>query len=281
MILRSLLFVPGDRPDRMNKAINLGADALIFDLEDSVAISKKSIARDCVAEILKSPRENDVKLFVRINPIESAFFEQDIDFLKNNKPDAIMLPKANSTQSVEYLCKHFNELPPILPIACETAAGLFELGTFRNCAKSLCGITWGAEDLCADIGAATNRGDDNKFLTPYQIARSLTLFASHAAGVPAIDTVYPAIQDIDGLKEYASNAARDGFTGMLAIHPAQIPIINQAFTPSEEQIEYANLIINTFKENSENGVVQINGKMIDAPHIKQAERILERARLNI
>lgn len=277
MRLRSLLFVPGDRPERMEKALTLGADALILDLEDSVAPAKKAIAREFVGARLASPRDHGVKLLVRINPLDSQFVKDDIASIKQYEPDAIMLPKAQNADSIRDLAKLYGDLPMVLPIAAETAAGLFELGTYRECGAALCGLTWGAEDLSNDVGAAANRDSNNAFLMPYQLARSLALFASHAAGVPAIDTVYPIIQDVDGLKNYAQCAARDGFSGMLAIHPSQIPIINQAFTPSETQIAHAKAIIDAFKKNPELGVIQIDGKMIDAPHVKQAERLLARA----
>ncbi|MBP6112118.1 MAG: CoA ester lyase [Sphingobium sp.] len=276
MVMRSLLFVPGDRPDRMEKALGLGADALIFDLEDAVAPSRKRDARMMVAERLAAARNHRMMLIVRINPLDSAFAKEDLDAILAHRPDAIMLPKAEGAASIEVLTAMHPEMPPIIPLAVETPAALFELGSLRRCAAKLAGITWGAEDLATALGARTNRDMQGEFLAPYQLTRSLTLFAAAAAGVPAIDTVYPDFRDLEGLATYAQAAARDGFSGMMAIHPSQIAIINTAFTPSEDDVTHARAILDAFRANPDAGVLQVNGKMIDAPHVKQAERLLAR-----
>lgn len=278
MTLRSLLFVPGDRPDRMEKAIGLGADALILDLEDAIALAGKAMARTMVANRLSAARDHGVTLIVRINPLDSGFAADDLDAILPCHPDAIMLPKAEGAASIDALYTMYPVLPPIIPLAAETPAALFELGSFGRCAHRLCGLTWGAEDMAAGVGATANRDATGAFLAPYQITRSLTLFAAHAAGVPAIDTVYPDIHDKTGLATYAAAAARDGFSGMMAIHPGQIAIINAAFTPNDEQIAHARAIVDAFAAQPGAGVLQINGKMIDTPHLKQAERLLTRLR---
>lgn len=279
MRLRSLLFVPGDRPERFAKAAASGADALILDLEDSVAATAKTAAREAVAAHLREPRDA-VRLFVRVNPLDTALCAEDIAALHGLAPDAIVLPKAEGAPSVRELAQRLAAAgidAPILPIATETPAAIFALGSYAAAGVALAGITWGAEDLPAAIGAATSREDDGRYTQPYEMARSLTLFAAHAAGVAAIDTVYPAFRDLDGLAAYARRAARDGFTGMMAIHPTQVGAINAAFTPSAEQVEAAQRIVAAFAAAPDAGALQVDGRMVDAPHLKQARRLLDRA----
>ncbi len=276
MRLRSLLFVPGDRPERFSKAAASGADALILDLEDSVSAANKTKAREAIAAYLDQP-ERPVPLFVRINPLDSAFTADDLAAVAGHKPDGIMLPKAEGGASVVELDKRLTALGNsnalIFPLATETAAAIFAIGTFGGTPR-LCALSWGAEDLPAAIGAATAREADGSFTPPYELARSLTLFGAHAASVSAIETVFPDIKNTDGLAAYATRGRRDGFTGMMAIHPAQIPIINTAFTPTEDELAHARKIIAAFEAAPEAGVLQIDGKMVDAPHLKQARRIL-------
>ena len=277
MKLRSLLFVPGDRPERFGKAAASGADALILDLEDSVAASAKATAREAIAAYLSLP-ERALPLFVRINPLDSAFVEDDLAAVVHAKPDGIMLPKAEGGKSVAELlarlAKLGNDSALIFPLATETPAAIFQLGSFGGISPRLCAMSWGAEDLPAAIGAATAREPDGSYTPPYELARTLTLFGAHAAGVPAIETVFPDIKNVDGLAAYAARGRRDGFTGMMAIHPAQIPIINDAFTPSEAELAHARKIVDAFAAAPDAGVLQIDGKMVDAPHLKQARRIL-------
>lgn len=274
MRLRSLLFVPGDRPERMEKALGLGADALILDLEDSVAHDNKAAARRAVADFLDSA-ERTCRIFVRINPCDSEYFVDDLADVLGSFPDGLVLPKAEGCASVRRLADRSGV--PILPIATETPAALFRMHEYVEVAHELAGLTWGAEDLPAAIGAAASRDAQGDYLPPYQLARSLTLFGAAAAGVDAIETVYPNIKDLDGCKRVAEAAARDGFTGMIAIHPAQVPVINAAFTPSPEALRHARMIVAAFDASPHAGALQIEGKMIDAPHLKQARRILERA----
>lgn len=275
MRLRSLLFVPGDRPERMEKALGLGADALILDLEDSVAPANKAGARAHVADFLERADRTGPKLFVRLNPLDSDYFVDDLAGVLGSFPDGLVLPKAEGAASVRRLADRSGV--PILPIATETPAAVFRLGDYAEVAGELCGLTWGAEDLPAAIGAAASRDESGAYLPPYQMVRALTLFGAAAAGVNPIETVYPNIKDLEGLRRVAEAAARDGFTGMMAIHPAQVPVINTAFTPTAEQVEHARRIIAAFDAEPDAGALQIDGKMIDAPHLKQARRILERA----
>ncbi len=279
MRLRCLLFVPADRPDRMEKALGSGADALILDLEDAVTLSAKPAARAATADFLRRTQRTTA-LFVRINLLGSGLEAADLQAVLPAKPDGIVLPKSEGADSVAALAAMLagQDDIPILPIATETPAAIFGLGTYREVAPRLTGLTWGAEDLPAALGAATSREADGTFTAPYQLARSLTLFAAHAAGVPAIETVFPAFRDLDGLAAYAARGRRDGFTGMMAIHPAQVPIINAAFTPTESEQAYARAIVDAFAANPDAGVLQLDGKMIDAPHLKQALTLLERAR---
>ncbi|MES3055145.1 CoA ester lyase [Sphingomonas faeni] len=279
MRLRSLLFVPGDRPERFDKAAASGADALILDLEDSVAESAKDAARAAVAARLRAER-GGVAVFVRINPLDTDLSREDLSALRGLSPDAIVLPKAEGAASVRLLAERLTEAgidAPILPIATETPAAIFQLGSYAACGVPLAGLTWGAEDLPAAIGAATSREDDGRYTAPYEMVRSLALFGAHAAGVPAIETVYPAFRDAEGLAAYAKRAARDGFTGMMAIHPAQVATINAAFTPDAAQIAHARAIVAAFAAQPGAGALQVDGRMVDAPHLKQARRILDRA----
>jgi citrate lyase subunit beta/citryl-CoA lyase len=274
--LRSLLFVPGDRPDRFAKAEASGADALILDLEDSVALEKKPEARAAVAEWLGGERRTPC--LVRINPIDGDQARADLDAVLKKRPDAIMLPKAEGSASVRTLVgMAWGECPPILPIASETAAAVFTLGSYSEVAIHLLGLTWGAEDLPAAIGAASAREADGSYTAPYQMVRSLTLFGAWAAGVAAIETVYPDIADLEGLTGYVAGGRRDGFTGMMAIHPAQVAAINAGFTPSEAEIDYARAVIQAFADNPGAGALKLGGKMIDQPHLKQAKALLARA----
>ena len=274
MRLRSLLFVPGDRPERIGKARALGADALILDLEDSVAPVRKIHARDAVAEALAAPQEDGPALFVRINPIDSDEAAADLAALTGLHPDGIVLPKAEGGDSVARLLDRLPGDYAVLPIASETPAAVFGLGTFGTVAARLAGVTWGAEDLPAAIGAITAREADGSYTDPYRVVRALTLFGAHAASVPAIETVYPDFRDVDGLAAYAARGRRDGFAGMMAIHPSQIAPINRAFTPDEAEVNHARAVIAAFAANPGAGVLQLDGRMIDAPHLKAAQRVV-------
>lgn len=278
--LRSLLFVPGDRPERMRKALGSGADALILDLEDSVAIGAKAGAREEVAAFLKEAADSEVMLFVRVNPLDGGLTDADLDAVIEGRPVGIMLPKAEGAASIrdldERLRQRGDDRALILPIATETPKAIFRLGEYGDVAARLAGLTWGAEDLPAAIGALSARHADGSYTSPYEIARALTLFAACAADVPPIETVYPAIRDLDGLAAYVQRGARDGFLGMMAVHPDQVPVINAAFTPSEEEIARAQAVVDAFAANPGAGVLTLDGKMIDRPHLKKAQALLAR-----
>lgn len=273
MSARSLLFVPGDRPDRFAKAVASGADAIILDLEDSVTPERKPQARNAVAGFLASPCP--LQRLVRVNALDSAMLADDLPCLAG--AEGVVLPKAQGAHSVTRLAALLPAPLPILPIATETPAAIFALGTYREVSAHLLGLTWGAEDLPAAIGAVSSRGPDGTFTEPYRIARALALFAAHAAGVAAIETVYPAIADEAGLRRHAQQGHYDGFTGMLAIHPAQVPIINAAFTPDAAQVHAAEQVVAAFAAAPQAGALMLDGRMIDAPHLAQARRLLARA----
>lgn len=280
MKLRSLLFVPGDRPDRMEKALGAGADALILDLEDAVAPAAKAEARRAVAQFLAA--NSLARLWVRVNPLDSSENEKDLAAILPAHPDGIVLPKAEGGACVAELARRLSErgnaTSSILAIATETPAAMFGLGTYAG-ARRLAGLTWGAEDLPAAIGATASREQDGRFTPPYELARSLCLFGAAAAGVAPIETVYPAFKDLDGLADFAARARRDGFAGMLAIHPGQVSVINAAFTPSAEEIAHAKAVVAAFEASPEAGALALDGRMIDRPHLVQARRILAMSEL--
>lgn len=275
MSIRSFLFVPGDRPERMEKALASGADALILDLEDSVAPAAKPGARAAVAAFLKAhPGAN---LWVRVNPLEGGENPLDLAALAETAPAGIVLPKAEGGASVATLSQRLAELgndsARILAIATETPLAVFHLGTFGG-QRRLAGLTWGAEDLPAAIGASGSREADGRLTAPYEVVRALCLFGAAAAGVAPIETVYPAFKDLDGLAAYAARARRDGFVGMMAIHPTQVPVINAAFTPTPAEIAHAEAVVAAFAAQPEAGALSLDGKMIDRPHLVQAQRLL-------
>lgn len=278
MKLRSLLFVPGDRPDRMEKALAAGADALILDLEDSVAPPAKSEARRAVADFVNAYAT--APLWVRINPLDSPDCEKDLAAILPSHPDGIVLPKAEGGASVAELARRLaaagNATAQVLAIATETPAAMFQLGTYSG-TRRLAGLTWGAEDLPAAIGASTSREEDGRYTPPYELARSLCLFGAAAAGVAAIETVYPHFRDLEGLAGYAARARRDGFTGMMAIHPSQVAVVNAAFTPTEAEIAHARAVVAAFEANPAAGALALDGRMIDRPHLVQAHRTLAAA----
>lgn len=277
MRLRSLLFVPADRPERFAKAAASGADALILDLEDSVVPERKEAGRAAVAEWLAGERL--APTFVRVNPLDGGLTAADLAAVMPGEPDGVVLPKAEGAASVQALAEMMDGAAvPILPIATETPMAIFQLGGYGAVGDRLAGLTWGAEDLPAAIGALTSREPDGRYTPPYEMVRSLTLFAAHAAKTLAIETVYPKVDDMDGLSAYVARAKRDGFMGMMAIHPRQVEIINQGFMPTAAEVADARAIIDAFASNPGAGALLLNGRMIDRPHLVQAERMMARAR---
>lgn len=264
----------------MEKALGLGADALILDLEDAVSLENKEKARASIAEFLSNATGKGPLLLVRINPLDSGLTEADLAAVLPHKPDAIMLPKADGAASVGKTLDMMQATGgprPLMPLTIETPDALFTLGEYQTVAAHLYGLTYGAEDLSASLGTKSSRHADGGLREPLRLARSLAVFAARAAGVPAIETVFADFKNEDGLKQAAHAAAGDGFSGMLAIHPAQVPIINQAFTPSSDEIGRAQEIVEAFAANPQTGALQIRGKMIDAAHLKLAQSIIERS----
>lgn len=274
--LRSLLFVTGDRPERIGKAFDTEADAVILDLEDSVVPARKSLARSAILECLNNPPRRAAR-FVRINPIDSEHAVGDLEAIGAGRPDAIVLTKAEGARTVRQLLQRLSNPRPILPIATETAKAVFTLGTYQLVAEHLIGVTWGAEDLPAAIGASGSRADDGQYRPPYELVRSLALLAPTPPAWPPSRPYTQAIRDLEGLKADARQAMLDGFTGMMAVHPSQIPLINDAFTPTDEAVRHARAVVAAFAANPGAGVLDLGGRMIDAPHLKQAQNILRRA----
>ncbi|SIQ77699.1 MULTISPECIES: CoA ester lyase [unclassified Bosea (in: a-proteobacteria)] len=288
--MRSLLFVPGDSPRKQQKGLESGADALIIDLEDSVALDAKPQARKITHDFLRAARELPTRplLIVRINALTTGLSDADLDAVMPGAPDAIMLPKSEGGIDIGHLAAKIAvreaeaDLPDgatrILPIATETGKGVFGLGTYGRSSHRLMALTWGAEDLSADLGAETNRLEDGAYTDPYRLARSLTLFGASAAQVDAIDTVFTNFRDDAAFRAECRAARRDGFTGKMAIHPAQVGPINEIFAPSAEALAKAQRVIALFAANPGAGVIGCDGEMLDRPHLRQAERLVARAR---
>jgi citrate lyase subunit beta / citryl-CoA lyase len=289
--VRSLLFVPGDSKEKLEKAFRSGADALILDLEDSVSADGKEAARRTSLSFLQERRNESARplLYVRINALSSPFGDGDLDVVMTGAPDGIMLPKATGGADIALLDARLAVREAlhgiadgdtrIIPIATESAAAIFGLGTYAGASSRLAGLAWGAEDLATDTGAQSTRAGAD-WTEPNRLARNLTLFGATAADVPAIDTVYTDFRDIEGLRTESVVAAEDGFAGKLAIHPDQVEVINIAFTPSAESIERAEQIVAAFAAADGAGVIALDGKMLDRPHLKAAERLLARASAN-
>ena len=282
---RSLLFVPGDSDKKIAKSTSVPADLIIFDLEDAVAAEARPEARLRVADYLKRTQDaRNSALFVRINPLSTDDAKLDLAGVMAGAPDGIVLPKAHAPQDIEELNKLLDAAEgeyaidkgatKILPVATETPAALFSLGAYADVAERLTGLTWGAEDLSAAVGAISKHGETSEWSNPFELARSLCLFAASAAEVQAIDTLYANFRDNEGLAASAARARRDGFTGKLAIHPGQVDTINAAFTPTKDEIADAQAIVDLFAANPGAGALSHNGAMVDRPHLVQAEKIL-------
>jgi len=285
MTLRSMLFVPGDSERKMEKAITNEADALILDLEDSVSPDRTAVARGMVAEYLKERSDRTKQqLWVRINPLDTDKAMPDLAGVMSGAPDGIVLPKTYSAREAVALANSLAALEArdglvigstkILAVATETAESLFTLNSFIGATDRLYGMTWGAEDLAAALGASNNRLPDGSYDGPYLLARTLCLAACRAAEVMPVDTVFTDFRNIEGLEEEARQARRSGFFGKVAIHPAQSEPINRAFTPSADEIAHAQRIVDVFEQNPGAGTVGIDGMMIDMPHLKQARALL-------
>ena len=271
---RSWLFVPADSERKIAKALESDADALIFDLEDSVAPANKAKAREMLKELPKG--SSGPELWVRVNPIGSEFHKDDLRVIRVAEIHGIVLPKSENGADVIQLAHRTGDIP-VHAIVTETAASLFGLLSYRDPKSPLAAMSWGAEDLSAALGASSKYEPDGELSFTYRLARSLCLAGAVAAGVQPVDGVFADFRDEEGLRVETEAARREGFTGKLAIHPSQVGVINAAFTPSEEEMRHAEEIVAAFEAHPDAGVLSVGGSMVDRPHLLQARRVLERA----
>lgn len=285
--MRSLLFVPGDSEKKLEKGFQSGADVVIVDLEDSVSPAGKSAAREIASRFIRERRrETGAEVYVRVNDLASGLIDADLAALMSVAPDGIMLPKSNGGGDVSHLAAklrvHEAEYgladgsTRIIPLITETAAGVLAAGSYRP-EPRVAGMTWGAEDLSAAIGARSARDADGRYTDVFRLARTLTLLAASASEAEAIDTVFPDFRNLDAFRQECIEAERDGFTAKMAIHPAQVAVINDVFTPSAEAVARSRVVVDAFRAAGDPGVVAIEGKMYDRPHLRLAERLLARA----
>ena len=284
MRLRSLLFVPGDSERKFAKAKDCGADALILDLEDSVAPSEKANARARVAHLIENEPKRAWSFFVRVNALDTGLALDDLAAVVKPGLDALLIPKANGAADLERIAHYLEALEAkagmvpgavkLATVATETPKAMFALGSYAPAHPRLIALTWGAEDLSAALGATDNKEPDGSWTFPYQLARAHCLFAASAAEVAPIDTIYADFHDSDGLERDCRRSRRDGFVGRLAIHPDQVAAINRAYAPSEAEVAHARKIVAAFAANPGSGALGVEGKMVDLPHLKAAQKIL-------
>ncbi|MXO66627.1 HpcH/HpaI aldolase/citrate lyase family protein [Altericroceibacterium endophyticum] len=287
--MRSWLFIPGDSERKLAKAASCGADILIVDLEDAVAPDAKPKAREMACEWLREERgEGKTPRWTRINAMDTPFWRDDVEAVLRAAPDGIMLPKAAGPAQVEMLAKTLLEVEAdnglrsnstrIMPLVSETPQATLTIPAYGSSSiPRLAGLTWGAEDLSAAVGASRKRNAAGEWTDLFRMVRSQVLLSAHAAQVAAIDTLHADFRDLDGLKRIAAESRADGFAGMLAIHPAQVEIINEAFAISAAERAQAQAIVDAFAANPGAGVLQVDGKMVDQPHLVQARKLLDRA----
>lgn len=286
-ILKSMLFVPGDSEKKMDKALTGPASALILDLEDSVAPERLPMARGLVKEFLSTRDRTGPQSWVRINPLHTPMALEDLAAVVRGRPDGILLPKVEGGSDVARLDHYLSALEAregvepasirIIPVTTETPAGMFAINTYAGASSRLVGLTWGAEDLSTALGASTNKGDDGEYDLTYQLARSMCLLAAHGAGLQAVDTITTNFRDAELLRRDVRASRRRGFTGKIAIHPDQVPLINEGYSPEPEEISHARAIVEAFRAQPGAGTVQVEGKMVDKPHLTQAMRVLAAA----
>jgi citrate lyase subunit beta/citryl-CoA lyase len=285
--MRSLLFVPADGGKKLDKAMASGADGVIVDLEDSIAPEGKGEARKTALAFLKdvTAAKSRPRILVRINGLDTGLTDADLDTIVPGAPDAILFPKAEGGATVAHVDAKLTAREAVAGLAegsikilaqsVESALGFFTAGTYRDCTNRLIGLTWGPEDLSAEIGALSNREADGRLTEPYRLARSFCLFGAAAAKTAAYETIYVDFRNSEGLRRDTADARRDGFIGRLAIHPAQVPVINEVFTPSEAELAKAKAVIAAFAAQPGAGAVGIDGKMYDRPHLVRAKALLE------
>lgn len=278
---RSWLFVPADSEKKIAKGLAGDADAIILDCEDSVAEANKPAARERAAETLRNRPETGPEIWVRINPLDGPHAEADCDIIAPARPDGVMLPKSEDGDHVARLSAMLDARDAgeakIIALVTETPASLFGAGTYKGVSERLTALTWGAEDLSSALGAVSKFDEDGAMSFTYKLARSLCLAGAVAADCQPVETLFADFRDEEGLRLFCEAARREGFTGMMAIHPAQVAVINAAFTPSEEEIAHARAVVQAFADNPDAGTIGLDGKMIDRPHLVLAERLLERA----
>lgn len=283
---RSWLFAPGDSEKKMTKAMEGTADIVLIDLEDAVAPENKAATRPMVHDFIKAHPEQRHRLWVRINPFDGPYTLLDLASVMPAHPGGIMLPKVYGRADVERLNHCLSALEvangieegstPVIVLITETAEAMFHTGDYKG-APRVVALTWGAEDLADSIGASSNRNPDGSYSFTYELARSLTVLGAAAAGVTAIETIQGDFRDLDGLKLRAEKVRRDGYRGMLAIHPAQVDVINAAFTPTEEEIAEAQEIVDIFAANPGVGAIGFKGGMLDRPYLSRAQTLLKQA----
>ncbi|MXW72934.1 MAG: CoA ester lyase [Gammaproteobacteria bacterium] len=281
---RSWLFVPGDSERKLAKGPSTGADILILDVEDSVSPARKPVARKMIAEYLGSAARDGAPLWVRINGLHTPYWREDVEAAMAGAADGIVLPKPRSTADVFAVAELMDRLEDpersepakILALAGETARGLMSLHEYRPGLPRLTALSWGSEDLGTDVGALRRRREDGSLLPLYEISRALTLAAATVAEVDAIEAVYADFRNLDGFRQFTEEALEMGYLGGAAIHPAQVGILNEVFTPSDEQLAEAREIVEAFEASGETGVMSIRGKMVDQPHLAQARKLLRR-----
>lgn len=281
--MRSWLFAPGDSERKMAKAADSAADVVLLDLEDAVAIDNKALARQLVGEFLQSHTEGRDRLWVRINPLDGPYTLLDLAAIMPARPGGIMLPKVHGRQEVDRADHYLSALEvangieqgstPLIVLVTETAEAMFHTGDYKG-APRVVALTWGAEDLADSIGASSNRNADGSYGFTYELARSLCLLGAATAGVTAIETIQGDFRDLDGLKARADMVRRQGYRGMLAIHPAQVDVINAAFTPTLEEIAEAQAVVDIFAANPGVGTIGYKGGMLDRPHLSRAQQLL-------
>ena len=287
--MRSLLFIPGDDEKKLAKGVGCGADALILDLEDAVSSARKPAARAITAQYVAATRALKPRplIYVRVNALDTPYWEDDLAGIMGSRPDGVLLPKARSGGDVHTLSIALNHAEEragvdrgatrIIAITTEVPVSLLQMHTYVGSSSRLEGLSWGAEDLSGVLGAKANREADGTWTSPYRLARNLCLFTAAAANAQPIDTVFVDLRDTAQLRVEAQLAARDGFTGKMAIHPAQVPVINELFTPTPEEIGLAQEVVQLFAQNPGAGVLAHRGQMVDRAHVVRAERILARA----
>jgi citrate lyase subunit beta/citryl-CoA lyase len=287
--MRSLLFVPGDSEKKLAKGLETGADVLLLDLEDSVGADRKPDARAITSAFIRGNRGHaPAALYARVNDFTTGLTDDDLAAVMPARPAGIMLPKAIGAKDIQRLSAKLrvheaengieDGATRIIALIAETAAGVLEAPGLKENQPRLAGVTWGAEDLSADIGARAPRGSDGRYTDVFRLARTLTILAASTVQAAAIDTVFVNFRDMDALRAECVEAERDGFTAKMAIHPAQVPVINEVFTPSADSVAHSRAVVEAFAAAGNPGVIGIDGHMYDRPHLRRAERILSRAK---